>query len=128
MDSVVHFEIPADDVERGKKFYQDCFEWNVISMPDMGYNIFHTGKTSDDGMIEEKSVINGGMLKRQAPVEHINIVIKVDSIEDALKKIKANGGETLRERIPVGDMGFTAYFKDPEGNAVGLWEDAPKTS
>jgi len=28
-------------------------------------------------------------------------------------------------RQPVGDMGFTAYFKDTEGNLVGLWEDAP---
>jgi predicted enzyme related to lactoylglutathione lyase len=25
---------------------------------------------------------------------------------------------------PVGDMGFTAYVKDPEGNVVGLWETA----
>lgn len=27
-------------------------------------------------------------------------------------------------RQPVGDMGFVAYFRDPEGNIVGLWENA----
>ena len=34
------------------------------------------------------------------------------------------GGTTVSERQPVGEMGFTAYFKDTEGNLVGLWETA----
>jgi uncharacterized protein len=32
------------------------------------------------------------------------------------------GGTTVNERMPVGDMGFAAYFKDTEGNLMGLWE------
>jgi predicted enzyme related to lactoylglutathione lyase len=31
MTTIVHFEIPADDVERAKKFYNDAFldgKWN----------------------------------------------------------------------------------------------------
>jgi predicted enzyme related to lactoylglutathione lyase len=31
---------------------------------------------------------------------------------------------TVSDREPVGDMGFAAYFKDTEGNLVGLWETA----
>jgi hypothetical protein len=27
-------------------------------------------------------------------------------------------------KTAVGDMGFAAYFTDPEGNVVGLWETA----
>ena len=30
------------------------------------------------------------------------------------------------ERQAVRDMGFAAYFKDTEGNLVGLWETAPE--
>jgi len=30
MNSVVHFEIPADDVERAKKFYSENFGWKLI--------------------------------------------------------------------------------------------------
>jgi predicted enzyme related to lactoylglutathione lyase len=30
----------------------------------------------------------------------------------------------VRERTQVGEMGFTAYFTDTEGNLVGLWENA----
>ena len=29
MDRVVHFEIPADDLERAKKFYSDNFGWKL---------------------------------------------------------------------------------------------------
>jgi predicted enzyme related to lactoylglutathione lyase len=30
----------------------------------------------------------------------------------------------LSPRQPVGDMGFAAYFRDTEGNVVGLWQTA----
>ena len=29
MPTIVHFEIPADDVERSKKFYSDLFGWKI---------------------------------------------------------------------------------------------------
>ena len=38
-----------------------------------------------------------------------------------------HGGDVALGRQPVGDMGFTAYFTDTEGNLVGLWENAPRT-
>jgi len=28
-------------------------------------------------------------------------------------------------RQEVGQMGFSAYFNDPEGNLMGLWQNAP---
>ena len=30
----------------------------------------------------------------------------------------------LTGQTPIGDFGYAAYFKDTEGNVVGLWEDA----
>ena len=44
---------------------------------------------------------------------------------DALKQVNEAGGTTVSERQAVGDMGFTAYCRDSEGNLVGLWETAP---
>jgi uncharacterized protein len=29
MPTIVHFEIPADDVDRAKKFYSDLFGWKM---------------------------------------------------------------------------------------------------
>ena len=37
---------------------------------------------------------------------------------------RAAGGEAVGEKIPVGEMGFAASFKDTEGNVMGLWESA----
>ncbi len=35
MPTIVHFDLPADDVERAKKFYEKLFDWkfNQVSMP-----------------------------------------------------------------------------------------------
>jgi predicted enzyme related to lactoylglutathione lyase len=52
------------------------------------------------------------------------IVVDVDSIDESLEKIGGMGGSTVVGKTPVGDMGFAAYFKDPEGNVIGLWETA----
>ena len=50
--------------------------------------------------------------------------LRVQSIDDALATIRSLGGEAVGEKIPVGEMGFAAYFKDTEGNVLGLWESA----
>ena len=52
------------------------------------------------------------------------IVVDVDSIDATLEKIGGLGGSTVVAKTPVGDMGFAAYFTDPEGNVIGLWETA----
>jgi predicted enzyme related to lactoylglutathione lyase len=121
---VVHFEVPFDDGDRARSFYKDAFGWQPMEMPEMGYTIVMTGPSGDSGPIEP-GFINGGMLPReQAATPGPVVVVDVDSIEESLERIGALGGSTVVGRTPVGDMGFAAYFKDPEGNVVGLWETA----
>ena len=52
------------------------------------------------------------------------ITILVDGIDDAIKKIEAEGGSLVEPRTEIASMGAFAYFKDPEGNVMGLWESA----
>jgi predicted enzyme related to lactoylglutathione lyase len=121
---VVHFEIPYDDGNRARSFYKEIFDWQLQEMPDMGYTLVMTGPSGDSGPTEP-GFINGGMLSRQqGPISGPVVVVDVDSIDAALEKITGLGGSTVAGRTPVGDMGFAAYFKDPEGNVVGLWETA----
>ena len=121
---VVHFEIPFDDAERARGFYKELFGWQVMEMPEMGYTIVSTGPSGDEGPTEP-GYIGGGMLAReQAATSGPVIVIDVDSIDETLQRIDGKGGKTVVGRTPVGDMGFAAYFTDPEGNVVGLWETA----
>jgi hypothetical protein len=63
------------------------------------------------------------MGKRDGPLKNIVVTIAVDDIEEALTKIEKVGGTTVQKKQPIGDMGFTAYFKDSEGNIVGLWQN-----
>ena len=42
----------------------------------------------------------------------------------ALEKINALGGSTVLPREEVGTMGWAAYFRDTEGNIIGLWQNA----
>ena len=121
---VVHFEVPFDDGDRARSFYKDAFGWQLMEMPEMGYTIVMSGPSNDSGPTEA-GFINGGMLSRQqAATGSPVIVVDVDSIDASLEKIGTLGGSVVAPKTPVGDMGFAAYFKDPEGNVVGLWETA----
>ena len=119
---VVHFEVPFDDGDRARSFYEDAFGWQLMEMPEMGYTIAMSGPSDDTGPTES-GFINGGMLSReQGATSGPVIVIDVDDIDAKLIKIEETGGATVVGKTAVGDMGFAAYFTDPEGNVMGLWE------
>ena len=120
---VVHFEIAYDDGDRARGFYERAFGWKMMSMPEMGYTIVTTGPSGEQGPTEA-GFINGGMMQREEPYTGVNLVIDVDNIEDALRAVTEAGGTTVSERMAVGDMGFAAYFRDTEGNLLGVWESA----
>ena len=120
---VVHFEIPFDDGDRARGFYEKAFGWEMTSMPEMDYTLVSSGPTNEQGPTEA-GYIGGGMMKRDEPFTAPNVVIDVDDIEAALKAVNEAGGSTVVERQQVGDMGFSAYFTDSEGNLLGLWETA----
>ena len=124
MDKVVHFEVPFDDGDRARAFYRDAFGWELGTLPGMPYTLATTTPTDDSGRPTEPGAINGGMFAREAPFTGPILVMGVDSIDESLAKIEKSGGVTVVPREAVGDMGFSAYFKDPEGNLLGLWETA----
>lgn len=121
---VVHFEIPADDVERAQSFYRDAFGWNVQPMPEMNYTSLSTTPTDEQGMPTEPGAINGGLMRREGKFAGPVITIDTDDIDAALQKVESLGGKTAEAKMTVGDMGFAAYFTDPEGNLMGLWQNA----
>ncbi len=72
MATVVHFEIPAEDVERAKSFYSKLFGWNIDQIAGMDYWSIKT--------IGEKPV-GGGLMKRQRPEQQIVNYIDVSSVD-----------------------------------------------
>lgn len=123
MDKVMHFEIPADDVKRAQKFYNKVFGWKINEMPKMDYTILQTVEIDEKNMMpKEVGAINGGMTKRKDPVKVPVITISVEDIAQTMKEIEKAGGKLVQKKMSVGDMGFSAYFKDTEGNVIGLWQ------
>jgi predicted enzyme related to lactoylglutathione lyase len=118
----VHFEIPFDDAERAHKFYSEAFGWTINEIPDLNYSFVQTGPTGEDGLPAEPGYIGGGMVRRAGPTDRPVITIDVDDMDAALKKIEDLGGTVVLGRQGVGDMGWAAYFKDAEGNLMGLWQ------
>ncbi|OZM77318.1 VOC family protein [Pseudonocardia sp. MH-G8] len=124
MRGVVHFEIPADDVGRAKEFYSSVFDWRLEDLPGMDYTAVHT--TEVDGQTQMPTtpgVINGGLVPRSGDTPAPVLTVDVESIDQALKQVEAAGGRTVRPRTEIPGMGAYAYFTDPEGNTVGLWEN-----
>jgi uncharacterized protein len=125
MDKVVHFEIPVDDDARAKSFYGSVFGWGLDDA-DMGggvtYTTVMTVPVDERMMPTEPGAINGGLMKRSSETPTPVITIQVEGIDDTLKKIEAGGGTTVQARTEIPNMGAYAYFRDSEGNTLGLWE------
>ena len=123
MDEVVHFEIPIDDAERARRFYGTVFDWGLQPMEGYDYTLALTTAVDETTQAPtEPGAINGGLRARTAEAPTPVIVIQVDSIDDALKKVEAEGGRTVTPRSEMPGVGAYAYFRDTEGNVLGLWE------
>lgn len=121
---VMHFEIPFDDGDRARGFYQSAFGWGLTPIPEMGYTMVSTGPMTEDQGPSEPGYIGGGMMQRLEPSQGPIITVDVEDIDATLAKIGELGGETVQPRLEVGEMGYSAYFRDSEGNLMGLWQNA----
>lgn len=125
--TIVHFEIPADNVEKLAKFYTKLFDWKIIHTPveGMDYWVIQTVPTDDKGMTQRPGV-NGGMFPRQPEQKGQNPVnyITVEDIDDYIKKVTNLGGKILMPKQEVPTVGYVALAMDPEGNQFGLLQPA----
>lgn len=116
MPRVVHFEISADDTDRAAKFYQTVFGWtsNKLGGP-RDYHLVNTGPETEPG-------INGGIFRRDGPVNFVN-TIEVDSVDEFSRRIVEAGGEEVVPKMHIPGAGYLIYCKDTEGNVFGIIED-----
>lgn len=118
---LAHFEIHADDPERAIAFYTTVFGWEIKKWEggQMEYWMVMTGKQDEPGGI------NGGLVKRPAPVEGKGLnayccTMVVDDYDAIAAKILANGGTVAMPKFAFVGMAWQGYFIDTEGNTFGL--------
>jgi predicted enzyme related to lactoylglutathione lyase len=120
---VVHFEIPADDNQRANTFYQSAFGWTLTPMQEMDYTIAITTPSDEQtGMPSAPGAINGALFPRTENLKTPIITIDVEDVDAALGQIESAGGSVAQAKDAVPGMGYYAYFKDSEGNLMGLWQ------
>src|SRR5436190_5399800 len=85
--SIVWFEIPADNVERARKFYSKLFGWKITKFPGpMTKQYWHI----DTGGADTSP--DGGMLERQHAEHGITNYVMVRSVDRAVAKVEKLGG------------------------------------
>ncbi|MPZ23386.1 MAG: VOC family protein [Dehalococcoidia bacterium] len=119
MNSVVHFEIPATDLQRAQDFYGAVFGWKMMPF-DAEQAMTSTTDTDDKGMPTTPGAINGSFYKAEG--RGPSIVVDVPNIDSHMEVIEQHGGRLVDLPTTIPNMGVYARFEDPEGNLIGLWQ------
>jgi hypothetical protein len=114
INTVCHFEIPADNVEALQKFYEKLFGWKFEKMPGpMDYRMIQTGSQE----------VEGGLMARVHPQQTIVNYVRVEAVEASTQTAVDMGAEVVMPRTPVPGYGWFAVLIDPQKNPIGLWQD-----
>lgn len=116
--SIVHFEIPVDDMERARKFYGELFGWKIEKDPGPMEYWMITPK--------DEKAIRGGIMRREDPQQTIADYFAVPSVDEYVGKVQKLGGQVVVPKMPVPGMGYFAYCLDTEKNAFAIWETNPE--
>jgi len=131
---VVHFEMGYENKDRMCEFYENVFGWETKKYgEDMGnYVVAQTTDTDEKGMVKTPGTINGGFYQKTSnPLSHPpSVVIAVDDIREAMKKVEQAGGKILgamdqnrkhsNEPQDIPGVGLWISIMDTEGNRVSM--------
>jgi len=111
------FEIPVNDMERGKKFYENVFAFQLTPfvMGPLTMAFFPSAQTAFGA--------SGALVKAESYVpSHSGTMVYfwTEDIEGTLTRVEKNGGKIIRPKMNIGEYGFVGHFEDCEGNRVAL--------
>ena len=98
------------------RFADNAWEFDSECMP--GYTMINPGAEP-----------NGGLLAcpDEMPSPCINNYFLVDDVEATLSQAVEAGGKVMMPKKPIPGVGAFAFFTDPEGIAVGLFQEEKRT-
>ncbi len=113
--------VPATDLDRAIAFYNAVFDLSLEKVDLMGNEMtFFSmdpeahGATGAISVGPEKPGEDGAI-----PFFGCNV-----DLQQALDRVTDAGGEVLAPKFPIGEHGFIAFFRDSEGNKIGLHSEA----
>src|SRR5213080_4492772 len=115
LGGVSYLRIPADAPQRAADFYETVFGWTV-------------DRDRDEPSFEDGSGhVIGHFVAGQAVAGEAGVrpYVFVASVDETLDRVVTNGGEVVTAPYPEGDL-RVATFRDPAGNVIGVWQQAPR--
>jgi predicted enzyme related to lactoylglutathione lyase len=108
---VVHVEFPAQEVDRGQRFWERVGGWSIedSGMPGIEYRMYREGDQGGAVYTSDGSI--------QGPVVYFGS----DDIDADLATVREAGGEA-GEKQPIPHVGWFARCKDTEGNSFSLFQ------
>jgi len=122
-NKIVHFDIPAKNLEKLKTFYSKLFNWKIYRAPGpIDYWMIETVPVDDQGM-KLRQGVNGGMYKKDNPeLKPVNYIL-VENIDKAIQNIKNLGGTITQAKQEVPGIGYIEAAIDPEGNPFAVMQN-----
>lgn len=110
---VVWFEVMGKDGDALRAFYSEIFGWK--------YDVDDAYKYGMVGCPDGKG-IPGGI--GEDGNKRVTFYVSTPSIEDSLAAVEEKGGKTVMPRTKLPGGTTLALFADPDGNTIGLVEEA----
>jgi predicted enzyme related to lactoylglutathione lyase len=115
------FEIPALDMDRAVRFYQEIFQVALTTGPAGGEG-YLMSMFPDGGGVGGALVSGEGYVpSASGTLVYLNCNPSLDTV---LGRVEAAGGQIIVPKTDIGENGFFAFVIDSEGNRVGLHESA----
>ena len=116
-NTLAHFSINADDVERARGFYEKVFGWKFAAWGPPGFYMIEAKDSPVIGSLQGRR----DLIAKQ-PTIGFECTMGVPSIDRTEKAVKAAGGKVIMERSVIVGVGTLMFFQDTEGNVFGAMQ------
>lgn len=108
-----YLEIPALDIRRSAKFYQNVLGWELRG-----------DDTAQPKFADPAGQLIGRWITGRAISREPGLLpfIYVDQLRAVVEKVTAHGGEIVKAPYEEGTL-LVALVRDPAGNVMGIWQD-----
>jgi predicted enzyme related to lactoylglutathione lyase len=115
---IVHFELPAADVDRAVAFWSGLFGWEIgpSVMEGFEYRMFQASPNQ-----------GGAVMGSDKPGSGPIVYHDTEDVEASIAKVRELGG-TADDKQPVPTHGWFSACVDTEGNKFSLWQNDPNAA
>lgn len=116
-NAISWFEIPAQNFDRAKSFYEAILGTEMMRMDMMSMKCAFFSADLQNG-------VGGCIIEGQGyePCDKGSLIYLNggDDLNTILSKVESAGGKVTLPKMAIGENGFMAHFVDSEGNRIGL--------